>query len=54
MTEIITYTLQTGTQLTIYRTATFGDIAVLSALVVLILFLMFSGIFNLIGKRKSL
>jgi hypothetical protein len=54
MTETITYTLQTGAELTIYRTATFGDIAVLSALVILILFLMFAGIFNLTRRRKSL
>ena len=54
MTETITYTLQTGAELTIYRTATFGDIAVLSALVVVILFMMFSGIYGLTKRRRML
>jgi hypothetical protein len=54
MTETITYTLETGAQLTIYRTATFGDLAIVSVLTVLILFLLFAGIFNLTSKRRAL
>lgn len=54
MTETITYTLESGAQLAIYRTATFGDLVIISLLVVLILFLLFAGLFDLTSRRKFL
>jgi len=52
--EPITYTLSTGSELAVYRTATYGDIAVLGAVLILVLFVFFSGVFSMTSRRRKL